>query len=131
MFIDSSAATAILLGESDADELTLKLRGASPPLASPLVCYETTLAVARARNIDIERAASVVERMLLFYRFRSIGISEDIGRAAIIAFTRFGKGRHKASLNMGDCFSYACARLHGVPILCKGNDFIHTDIKIA
>ncbi len=131
MFVDSSAATAILLGETDADELTLKLKGASPLLTSPLVCYETTRAVARAKNIDVEHATSVVERMVLYYGIRSIAISEDIGRAAIIAFTRFGKGRHRADLNMGDCFSYACARLHKVPMLCKGNDFIHTDITIA
>jgi ribonuclease VapC len=131
MFVDSSAATAILLGEPDADELTLKLKGVSPLLISPLVCYETTLAVARAKNIDIQHATSVVERMVLYYGMRIIGISEEIGRAAIIAFTRFGKGRHPAALNMGDCFSYACARLHRVPILCKGNDFGHTDIQIA
>ena len=131
MFVDSSAATAILLREADADELTLKLKGASPLLISPLVCYETTLAIARAKNIDVEHATSVVERMILYYGIRIIGISEDIGRAAIIAFTRFGKGRHQAGLNMGDCFSYACARLHRVPLLCKGNDFKHTDIQVA
>ena len=53
------------------------------------------------------------------------------GRAAISAFDRFGKGRHAAALNLGDCFAYACARELDIPVLCKGNDFPQTDIGIA
>ena len=41
------------------------------------------------------------------------------------------KGRHRAALNMGDCFAYACAKMNRVPLLCKGDDFVHTDIRIA
>jgi len=52
--------------------------------------------------------------------------------AALEAFARFGKGQgHRAGLNMGDCFSYACAKMRNVPLLCKGNDFIHTDLSLA
>lgn len=52
--------------------------------------------------------------------------------AAIDAFARFGKGRgHPAKLNFGDCLSYAVARTHMVPLLFKGNDFIHTDLVPA
>jgi len=43
----------------------------------------------------------------------------------------YGKGRHPARLNFGDCFAYACAKILGVPLLCKGNDFAQTDIKLA
>lgn len=54
------------------------------------------------------------------------------GREAISAFTRFGKGRgHPAQLNMGDCFAYACARTHNVPLLFVGDDFSRTDIPSA
>ena len=61
-----------------------------------------------------------------------VEISEDTSNLALIAFDRFGKGRHRAALNMGDCFSYACARKALVfRSLFKGNDFIHTDIRIA
>jgi ribonuclease VapC len=60
-----------------------------------------------------------------------VSMDRHIADLALDAHRRFGKGRHKAALNMGDCFSYACAKAHRVPLLCKGDDFIHTDIRIA
>jgi ribonuclease VapC len=58
-----------------------------------------------------------------------------IGKAeyaeAFRAFARFGKGRHPARLNLGDCFAYACARLHQAPLLFKGDDFTRTDVAAA
>ena len=53
------------------------------------------------------------------------------GKIARGAFSRFGKGRHRATLKYGDCFSYALATLKGEPLLCKGDDFIHTDLTLA
>ena len=58
-------------------------------------------------------------------------ITEEVGRDAIRAFDRFGRGRHPARLNMGDCFAYACARSLAVPLLFKGDDFSQTDIAVA
>ena len=58
-------------------------------------------------------------------------IDAACGQAAVAAFDRFGKGRHAAALNLGDCFAYACAHLHQVALLCKGEDFPQTDIMIA
>lgn len=58
-------------------------------------------------------------------------IAIEIGGGAVSAFERFGKGRHRAALNMGDCFAYACARSADVPLLFKGNDFPRTDIAVA
>ena len=55
----------------------------------------------------------------------------EIGREALRAFERFGRGRHPARLNMGDCFAYACARALDVPLLFKGEDFAQTDIAVA
>jgi ribonuclease VapC len=52
------------------------------------------------------------------------------GQQARSAFNRFGKGRHRAGLNYGDCLSYAAAMSLGEPLLCKGDDFIHTDVAI-
>ena len=57
----------------------------------------------------------------------SIGLVE--ARLALEAHARFGRGRHPARLNMGDCFAYACARSRGVPLLYKGEDFALTDIE--
>ena len=79
----------------------------------------------------ISQAGVVLERFLEEMQARIISISPAIGRSAIAAFDRFGKGRHRAGLNMGDCFAYACARELDVPILAKGNDFPQTDITIA
>ena len=131
MFIDASAIVAMLAGEPDADEIALKFKGIRQVMTSPVSSYEGTLAIARLRNIEIREANVVVENFLTHYGIRIVSITGGIGQAAIIAFDRFGKGRHKAGLNMGDCFSYAVARLHQVPLLCKGDDFRHTDIKIA
>jgi len=51
--------------------------------------------------------------------------------AATVPFRRFGRGRHRAALNIGDCFSYALAKAMDMPLLFKGGDFIHTDIRPA
>ena len=58
-------------------------------------------------------------------------ITEQIGIRAIEAFEKFGKGRHSARLNLGDCFAYAFARVYEAKLLFKGDDFIHTDITSA
>ncbi len=57
-----------------------------------------------------------------------VPITAEIGRMAVEAFARFGRGNHPARLNLGDCFAYACARNLGVPLLFKGTDFSQTDI---
>lgn len=131
MFIDASAIVAILAREPDADEIALKFKGKHRVMTSPLSAYEATLAIACLLNIEVQEAHSVVDVFLAHYGIRVASIDDNIGKAAVIAFDRFGKGRHEAKLNMGDCFSYAFARLHQVPLLCKGSDFILTDITVA
>lgn len=58
-------------------------------------------------------------------------ITVDEAMLARQAFVLFGKGRHEAALNFGDCFTYALAKAFREPLLCKGSDFIHTDLEIA
>jgi ribonuclease VapC len=58
-----------------------------------------------------------------------IAVPPKAAAGAIDAFDRFGKGRHPAGLNFGDCFAYACARSYRMPLLFKGNDFPLTDIQ--
>lgn len=60
-----------------------------------------------------------------------ISVDVEQGRAAREAFSRFGKGRHPAGLNFGDCFAYALAKVLGEPLLCKGVDFGRTDVRLA
>ncbi len=72
-----------------------------------------------------------VDNFLRLAHVGIIAIGPDEMARALDAFNRFGKGRHPAQLNMGDCFAYACAKTHGVPLLFKGDDFSQTDIAIA
>ncbi len=75
-----------------------------------------------------------VERARLFLRaqrIQTISLDEALADTAADAYRRFGKGRHPAGLNFGDCFSYALAIREQVPLLFKGNDFSKTDVRVA
>jgi ribonuclease VapC len=86
------------------------------------------LGLARAQSISTSDAETAIDDLLSHARAEIIPITAEIGREAIRAFERFGRGRHPARLNMGDCFAYACARALGVPLLFKGDNFALTDI---
>ena len=131
MFLDASAAIAILAREEDQSCLAEKLATASVVLFSPLANYETCVGLARSLNCHPADAEQFVCRMLDAIQARTVDLTDEIGIAALRAHMLFGKGRHRASLNMGDCFAYACATVHKVPLLCKGDDFIHTGIELA
>jgi ribonuclease VapC len=131
MFIDASAAIAILGGEDDAAFLAQCLERADVRLVSPLSIYETVTGLSRKRACPVEEAQAIVDLFVQEIEAHLVEIDEPTGRLAVKAFSRFGKGRHPADLNLGDCFSYACTQLHGVPLLFKGNDFIHTDVVVA
>ena len=126
MFIDSSALTAILLHEPDMAELRAKLKR-TRRYTSPIVIYETALAVARNGNKPLSEAESTVIDLLRAFRVQILPIEVRHASIALDAFGRFGKGKHRAALNMGDCFSYASAKIQNIPLLFKGNDFIHVD----
>lgn len=131
MFLDATAMIAIIARESDAAALAGRLRRATEVHTLPIAIYETVLGLARIGNISIQGAQGVLNRFLEETRAQITPISGEIGRTAIAAFERFGRGRHPAALNMGDCFAYACARELDLPILFKGEDFPLTDIAIA
>jgi len=131
MFLDASAIIAIIARESDATALAGRLRQANEVHTSPIAIYEAVLGLARVGNTSIQEAEAVLERFLEEVQAQTISISAEVGRAAIAAFARFGKGRHPAGLNMGDCFAYACANELDLPLLFKVNDFPQTDIAVA
>jgi len=89
------------------------------------------LGVARALNATISDATQLVNDFIEAKSLKNLAIDASIAASAVAAFARYGKGRHKAKLNMSDCFAYACAQSLDVPLLCKGNDFKHTDIDVA
>jgi ribonuclease VapC len=131
MFVDASALCAVLLNEADAQGYAARIRGASRRLTSPVAVFETVLAVAREVNGDLAAARYEVARFLRVSLIETVEIGAAEREMALDAFDRFGKGRHPAKLNMGDCFAYACARTHGAPLLFKGDDFARTDITVA
>lgn len=131
MFVDASAICAIILQEPEAGGLIAKLEMAGSASTSPLALFEATLAVARAKQGGVPAARRDLARFLAETRMEIIAIGPPEYEAALDAFERFGKGRHPARLNLGDCFAYACARTLGAPLLFKGDDFSQTDIAIA
>jgi len=131
MFVDASALVAMIAREPEAAQLGLRTRQASVRYTSPVASYEAVLAISRIRRAPIAEAQGVLDRFIARASIQIMPITVEIGRLAIEAFARFGRGNHPARLNMGDCFAYACARSLGVPLLCKGDDFAQTDIAIV
>lgn len=128
MFVDASAIVAILTRESDADALTGRLEAAVRPITSAIAVFEATAGVARKRGCPLSVARDSVFAFLSASGVEVVPIQEREALLALEAFDRFGKGRHPAGLNMGDCFAYAGARGHGVVLLFKRDDFARTDI---
>jgi ribonuclease VapC len=126
MVIDTSAIVAIALNEPDAAELEvriaddpLRLISAATVLEATVV-LETRLGDAGGREFDL---------WLLKIGAEILPVDVEQADAARRAWRRFGKGRHAAALNYGDCFSYALALTRGEPLLFKGEDFAKTDVN--
>jgi ribonuclease VapC len=131
MFIDASALVAIIAQEPEATALSTRLRQAAHRHTSAISVYEAALGLARIGNMPVANTQNLLQRFLSEATVQIVPITAEIGRLAIEAFARFGRGNHPARLNMGDCFAYACARSLGVPLLFKGDDFSQTDIAVG
>lgn len=128
MIIDSSALVAILIEEPEALRLTTAISGSANRLLPASCLLETSM-------ILLGRRGPEGARDLDLYVYRgNIGIvpfTESQAQIARMAFARYGKGRHSAGLNFGDCMAYAAAKESGEELLFKGTDFAQTDIAIA
>jgi ribonuclease VapC len=131
MFVDASAWVAIILREPERERLRVILADAEAILTSPLAIWETVRAVTRETKDPVDVVSARLMGILASIGAQIVEIGAEEARLALDAHARFGKGVHPARLNMGDCFSYACARVHGVPLLYKGEDFALTDIEAA
>jgi ribonuclease VapC len=131
MFVDASALTAMLIDEADARTLLARMQTHAVRITTPLAVWETVLAVSRNLGLELKAAEAAVEAFLALAQVTVEPVPAEVRGAAIDAFARYGKGRHPAALNFGDCFAYACAKARGVPLLYKGDDFAHTDIDPA
>ena len=129
MFIDASALVAILLEEADGPVLASAIEKSSVRMTSPVAVYETVTAVTRVQAGGVARASSQVRAFLQRAAITVEGIKDETATGALEAYQRFGKGQgHPAQLNMGDCFAYAMAKQHRVPLLYKGDAFAQTDL---
>ncbi len=129
MFVDASAFVAILASEQGADALLARLQQADVRYTSPMAVWETSLALASERQIAPTDALQLVTDFLKLLSVTVEPVDQQIGELAVIAHQRFGRGRHPAGLNFGDCFAYAYARQLDVPLLYKGDDFPQTNIE--
>ncbi len=84
--------------------------------------------LAGKRKIEVREAASLLDRFLQEVQAEVVPATRETASIAIDAFARYGKGRHPAKLNFGDCFSYAGARTANMPLLYVGQDFAQTDL---
>lgn len=131
IFADTSAIVAILLNESDARVLSRALASAERRLASAAVRLETCMVLASRRSLPALRAQEFFDAFVVRVGIIEISIDERIGLLAVDCFERYGKGRHPAQLNFGDCVSYACAKASRAVLLFKGEDFAETDVNAA
>ena len=128
MVIDSSALMAIFLNEPDASIYASAIVNDLRRLISAATLAEASIVAIRRRRPDPIAALDILTTRL---RLVVIPVDHEQALLARDGFRRFGKGRHPAGLNFGDCFSYALAKQRGEPLLFKGNDFSQTDVLVA
>ena len=131
IFLDASAMVSMLTGEADADDLANRLAADETRVTSSIAVFETAAALMRKRGCGMSEARDLIDRFRDVASVTLVPIDDVGGGLALEAFDRFGKGRHPASLNMGDCFAYASAKSVGARLLFKGQDFALTDIVAA
>jgi ribonuclease VapC len=128
MVLDTSAVVAILLGETQASRSIEAVAGAPVRLMSAFSVLETAVVISARKG-----AAGTREVDLFLHHGDVEVVPLDAALVALAreAYERFGKGRHPAGLNLGDCCSYALAAQSGHGLLFKGDDFARTDVKRA
>jgi ribonuclease VapC len=131
MFIDASALIAMLTDDEEGDAYAKAMASAEIRLTSVVALWEVVAALVKSCVISTEEAHAKVAQLISAADITLVPIGERELTLAAEAFANFGKGRHPARLNMGDCFAYACARSHDVPLLFADNEFSATDIKDA
>lgn len=128
IFVDASALVAIIAGESDANDLSDRLQTDPDRVCSTVSICEAVTGLVRSYGFTIVEARTLLGLYRQAGAIHFVSMGEREYDFAIEAYERFGKGRHPASLNMGDCYAYACARANGARLLFKGDDFSKTDI---
>ena len=128
MILDSSAVLSILFEEPGSNDLLRKLSDPQEVgIGAPTLLETAVVLTSRLGPSSRE----LLEKLLQKFAVSVLPFEDLHWREALDAYQRFGKGRHRASLNFGDCMSYATARVAGRPLLCVGEDFVQTDLPLA
>lgn len=127
MIIDTSAIVAVLLNEPSAGAFAAAIEAAPLRLLSAANLLEASIVIESRKGETGGR-----ELDLLLYRagVEVVAVDQEQAEIARSAWRRYGKGRHPAALNYGDCFAYALARARRLPLLFQGADFAQTDIEV-
>jgi ribonuclease VapC len=128
MVIDTSALVAILRREPERRVFLEAIEAADARLMSVATFVEIAIVIEARHGAEGLRD---LDHFIGRAGIELVPVDAEHGKLACSAFTRFGKGRHRAGLNYGDCFSYALATATGEPLLCKGDDFVHTDVTLV
>lgn len=126
--VDSSALVALVLEEDDATRILRALHDTELRQISAFTLLETSLVVMSRKG---PAGQAIFEALVERLRLDVVAMDREHAQVARQGWIRFGKGRHPAGLNIGDCCSYALAYLSGLPLLCKGDDFPKTDLSLA
>jgi ribonuclease VapC len=128
MILDTSAVLAVILKEPGFEAVFRKLAAAeSIGIGAPTLA-ETGIVLRARLGRD---PAGILTRFLHEFMIVTVPFGEEHWREAVEAYGAFGRGRHPASLNFGDCMTYAVAKLSGQPLLFVGRDFLKTDLAIV
>jgi ribonuclease VapC len=128
LVVDTSAAMAVILGEPGSEELAAYLEDALARLMPTAIRVELGIVI-EARLWSAGQ--DIVDRFLRDARIEIVPIDADLAARAMSGWRRYGKGRHPAALNFGDCFTYALAERTGYPVLCADDDFAATDVAVV
>jgi ribonuclease VapC len=128
MIIDSSALIAILLGEQEAEPFALAIAAAPRRLVSAFTALESAIVIEAKKG---DHGGRELDLLINRAKIEIAPLTSEQMEIARSAWRKYGKGRHPAGLNIGDCCSYALAKCVGEPLLFKGGDFSQTDIETA
>jgi ribonuclease VapC len=131
MFLDASAIIAMLGNEAEGDAFADALAATPARLTSPIAVCESVAGLVKEYALSIPEARRKLAEFLAAAKVTIVPLGETELELALDAYDQFGKARHPARLNLGDCFAYAAAKAHGAPLLHKDDGFWLTDAAQA
>lgn len=128
MIVDSSALIAVLFDEPESGRLITALEQATWVGVGAPTLAETAIVLGTRHGFE---RTPLLDAILRQFDINLVAFDERHWREAVSAYRRFGRSRDRAGLNLGDCFSYASARVQRLPLLCVGDDFAKTDLALV